>query len=84
MVEKSRKPRRILKEVDKFEARQFREVGMSVKDCAAYFDVSVATLLRGLADMREKFGPEKLPGKRRHLARSHLATSHATSAQPTK
>ena len=58
MVEKSRKPRRILKEVDKFEARQFREVGMSVKDCAAYFDVSVATLLRGLADMREKFGPD--------------------------
>lgn len=71
-----RKPRKQLKPVEKFEMRQFREVGMSIKDCATYFQVSVATAMRGLAEMREKFGPEKLPATRRHLARSHLATSH--------
>jgi len=56
--------------------RQFREVGMSIKDCATYFQVSLATTMRALAEMREKFGPEKLPLARRHLARWHLATSH--------
>lgn len=76
-----RKTRKQLKPVDKFEMRQFREVGMSIKDCATYFQVSVATAMRALAEMREKFGPEKLPATRRHLARSHLATSH--NATPT-
>jgi hypothetical protein len=55
---------------DKFELRQFREAGVSVKDCAAYKDISVATCLRALAELRSKLGPEKLPNKRR--ARSHL------------
>jgi transposase len=71
-----RKPRKQLKPVEKFEMRQFREVGMSIKDCATYFQVSVATAMRALAEMREKFGPEKLPATRRHLARSGIATSH--------
>lgn len=70
-----RKRRKQLKPVEKFEMRQFREVGMSIKDCATYFQVSVATAMRALAEMREKFGAEKLPATRRHLARSHLATS---------
>jgi transposase len=74
-----RKPRKQLKPVEKFEMRQFREVGMSIKDCATYFQVSVATAMRALAEMREKFGPEKLPAARRHLARSHLATSHTVT-----
>lgn len=71
-----RKPRKQLRPVEKFEMRQFREVGMSIKDCATYFQVSIATAMRALAEMRAKFGPEKLPPTRRHLARSHLATSH--------
>jgi len=70
-----RKTRRLMRDVEKFEARQFREVGMSVKDCAAYFNVSIATLMRGLAEMREKFGPEKLPPKLRRLARSRVENS---------
>lgn len=70
-----RKPRKVMREVEKFEARQFREVGMSVKDCAAYFDVSVATLMRGLAEMAEKFGPEKLPLRRRQYARRRIENS---------
>jgi transposase len=65
----------VLRPVEKFEMRQFREAGMSIKDCAIYFQVSLATTMRGLAEMREKFGPEKLPATRRHLARSHLAMS---------
>lgn len=69
-----------MRDVEKFEARQFREVGMSVKDCAAYFNVSLATLMRGLAEMREKFGPEKLPRARRHLARAGIENSHARRA----
>lgn len=71
----NRKPRRVLREVEKFEARQFREVGMSIKDCAAYFDVSVATVMRGLADMRAKFGEEKVPLRRRQYARNPIAMS---------
>jgi len=74
-----RKRRRQLKPVEKFEMRQFREAGMAIKDCASYFDVSLATAMRALAEMREKFGPEKLPRHRRHLARSHLATSQGVS-----
>lgn len=70
-----RKRRKQLRPVEKFEMRQFREAGMSIKDCSTYFQVSLATAMRGLAEMREKFGPEKLPATRRHLARSHLATS---------
>ena len=70
-----KKPYRSLREVEKFEARQFREAGMPVRDCAKYFDVSLATLMRGLADMRAKFGPEKYK-HRRHLARARVATSH--------
>lgn len=70
-----RKTRKQLKPVEKFEMRQFREVGMSISHCATYFEVSLATAMRALAEMREKFGPEKLPAHRRHLARSHLATS---------
>lgn len=75
-----RKRRKQLRAVEKFEMRQFREVGMSIKSCATYFDVSVATAMRALAEMREKFGPEKLPPARRHLARSHLATSQLTTS----
>lgn len=71
----ARKPRRALREVDKFEARQFREAGMSIADCARYFDVSIATLMRGLADMVKKLGPEKLPRHRRHLARRRIENS---------
>lgn len=70
-----RKRRKVMRDVEKFEARQFREAGMSVRDCAAYFDVSVATLMRGLAEMRAKFGPEKLPRNRRHLARCRVEKS---------
>lgn len=61
-----------LKPVEKFEMRQFREVGMSIVECASYFNCSVATAHRALAEMREKFGPEKLPAHRRHFARPTL------------
>lgn len=63
---------------DKFELRQFRESGVSVRDCAKYKNVSVATCLRALAELRDKLGPEKLPNGRR--ARSHL-TRRELSAQ---
>lgn len=55
---------------DKFEIRQLREAGVSVNDCAKYMNVSRATCLRALADLRVKLGPEKLPNERR--ARSYL------------
>ncbi len=56
---------------DEFEIWQSREAGVSVKDTAAYFDISVATCLRTLAKLRQKFGRfEKLPNGRR--ARSQV------------
>lgn len=73
----NRKPRREknLRTVDKFEMRQFREVGMSMAALADYFNCSVATAHRALAEMREKFGPEKVPAHRRHFARPTLQAS---------
>jgi hypothetical protein len=61
---------------DKFELRQFREAGVSVKDCAKYKNISVATCLRALAELRAKLGPEKLPNGRR--ARSYLTRRELT------
>ncbi len=56
---------------DKFELWQQREAGISVLDCAAYHQVSRATVLRIMAEMRRKFGRrEKLPNGQR--ARSYL------------
>jgi predicted DNA-binding protein (UPF0251 family) len=60
----------ILSARDKFELRQLRESGVSVKEAAAYKGISRATALRALADLRKKLGPEKLPNGRR--ARSYL------------
>jgi len=72
-------PQPSLTAVDKFQIRQFREAGVSVKDCAAYAGVSVATCLRALAELRAKLGPEKLPNGRR--ARSHLTRREIQAAQ---
>jgi len=75
-----RKRRKVMRDVEKFEARKFREVGMSVADCARYFDVSVATMMRGLAEMREKFGPEQYKN-RRHLALSRIERSRGLTSE---
>jgi hypothetical protein len=61
--------------------RQYREVGMSIAQCCAFFKASRATVLRALAELREKLGPEKLP--RKHLARSRCATSQKFGSQDT-
>lgn len=56
---------------DEFELWQMRESGVSVKDCASWFNVSVATTFKALARLRKRFGrAERLPNERR--ARSHL------------
>lgn len=74
-------PAPLLTARDKFELRQLRESGVSVRDAAAYLNVSVATAMRALAELRRKLGPEKLPNERR--ARSHLTsrTEPTSSAQ---
>ena len=56
---------------DRFELRQLREAGVSVRDAAAYFHVSVATAMRALADLRAKLGPEKF-ARNGHRARPSL------------
>ena len=45
-------PAPLLTARDKFELRQLREAGVSVKEAAAYKNVSVATAMRALADLR--------------------------------
>jgi hypothetical protein len=56
---------------DEFEIWQNREAGIPIKDCAALANVSVATVLRVMANLRRRFGrTEKLPNAR--LARSYL------------
>jgi Zn-dependent peptidase ImmA (M78 family) len=66
----------ILTPRDKFEMRQFRETGMSIRDCASYFNVSKATALRALASMRKKFGPEKLPRQQRSRAPGRVCDTY--------
>lgn len=59
---------------DKFEMRQYREAGASILQIADMWDVSIATVMRALAEMREKLGPERLPPNKQQLARHHLST----------
>lgn len=66
---------------DKFELRELRESGVPVKDCAAYKNVSRATALRALAELRAKLGEEKVPARRRQLARNPIAMSQRASTQ---
>lgn len=61
--------------VEKFSMRQFREAGMSIQQLAGFFHVSMATVYRALAEMREKLGAETLPRNRRQLARPTLRSS---------
>jgi hypothetical protein len=74
-MKKQRREEGDLKPVEKFSIRQFREAGMSIQQLSGYFNVSMATVYRALAEMREKFGPEALPRARRQLARPTLQTS---------
>lgn len=68
-LKRGRRPKLTTRE--EFELWQAREAGVSVKDTAAYHEISVATCLRILAKLRRKFGRvEKLPNGRR--ARSYL------------
>lgn len=66
---------------DKFELRELRESGVSVKDCASYKNVSVATAMRALAELRQKMGQEKFPVRRRQLARNRIAMSQRTTSE---
>lgn len=69
-----------LRPVDKMEMRLMREAGVTVKDCAGYFGVSVPTAMRALADLRRRMGPEQFTGREAcragQRARSYLYTSH--------
>ena len=64
---------------DKFELRQLREAGVAVTEAAKYLNVSRATALRALAELRKKLGPEKLPNEQR--ARSYLGRLDIQSAK---
>lgn len=55
-----------LDHAQRFELWQQREAGISVMDCASYHNISRATVLRIMAQMRKRFGRvEKLPNGRR-------------------
>jgi DNA invertase Pin-like site-specific DNA recombinase len=69
VYEKLGRPPR-LPPAQEFLMRQYREAGMTIKQCESAFNVSRTTVYRVLAKQRKMFGPEKLPNG--HLARSHL------------
>jgi IS30 family transposase len=60
---------------DKWELRQYREAGVSVRECAQLLNCSEATAYRALAELRRKFGPEKIHRLRRQYARPTLRHS---------
>jgi hypothetical protein len=64
-----------LKPWEKFEIRKFRESGATIRELAGMNRISMATVYRALAEMREKFGPETLPRNRRQLARPMLRSN---------
>lgn len=71
----------ILKPAERMEMRLMREAGVSVKDVSAYFNVSVPTTMRVLAELRTKFGPENFKTRQsRQSARAHLYTSQNVSS----
>lgn len=74
-----RRPEGNLTAVEKFQMRQFRESGVSIKECASYHHVSVATAMRALAELRERLGPEVIPLRRRQFARNPVAMSQRAS-----
>lgn len=68
--------------------RRYRESGVSVKNVAAMAGASVATVMRELAKLRKKMGPEKFSketdGRHAgHRARAHLFAHTANSQNPT-
>lgn len=72
-----------LKPVDRMEMRLMREAGVPVRECAAYFGVSVATAMRILAELSRKLGPEKFKADTvKQRARRHLYTSQNDVNEP--
>lgn len=72
-----------LRPVDKMEMRLMREAGATVKQCAGYFNCSVPTAMRALADLRRRMGPEQYKASSAgHRARWHLYTSHIATTGP--
>lgn len=71
--------KRALTQPQKFELRLNREAGIPVRICAQMADVSLATAMRALAELREKLGPEKVPARRRQLARYDVDTSQRST-----
>jgi hypothetical protein len=79
---RGRPPR--LKDADKHELRRYREAGVSIARLAAMWSMSTTTVYQILAEQRAKFGPEKLPDNKRHLARRHLFTSGKSGSGSTE
>lgn len=71
-----------LRPVDKMEMRLMREAGATVKQCAGYFNCSVPTAMRALADLRRRMGPEKFKAENvGQRARAYLYTSHIAATE---
>lgn len=82
-----RKP--IERGLEPIDMRRYRESGSSVEEVAALAGVSVATVMRDLAKLRAKLGPEKFgkEGPARHAghrARAHLYENGASSQNSTQ
>lgn len=70
---------RSLSRQEAVELRRYREAGVSVRHCAAMYEVSEATVMRALAELRQVMGPEKIPNRRR--ARWHLIARNLSAMQ---
>ena len=63
----------------KLRIRKLREEGFSIANCAGAYDISEATVYRVLAELRRRYGPEKLP--RGQSARWHLIARNIDDMQ---
>lgn len=58
-----------LSAADKHEVRRYREAGVSIAHLASMWRISTTRVYEILREQREKFGPERIPDRMRHLVR---------------
>jgi hypothetical protein len=73
-----------IRELDKFEMRLAREAGISIDCIAGMWHIGKRRVHEILAELRAKFGAEKLPQHKRHLVRLNSRRSSSTSRTSTE
>lgn len=72
-----------IREIDKFEMRLAREAGISIDDIGGMWKIGKRRVHEILAELRVKFGPEKMPTHKRQLVRLNCRRSSSPRSTST-